>query len=118
MKPTVSERSTYKFLRNVALLASIAMAFPAIAAAQSSDTSSVTLPTATGTKTVVSSMPEAPAYGPPPPFSKLDSNHDGYISQEEANAYPLLANDFIYADSNRDGRISKQEYQRWTHSRE
>lgn len=51
--------------------------------------------------------------GPAPEFVQLDSNGDGTISADEAQAYPLLANDFQMADSNRDGRISAAEYKRW-----
>ena len=54
----------------------------------------------------------APA-GPAPAFEQL-SGSGKYISEDQASAYPLLANDFIYADHNRDGRISKSEYARWT----
>ena len=60
-------------------------------------------------------------YGQPPPqawpakpsFEALDRNGDGSIDENEAAAYPPLANDFIYADKNRDGRISRREYERW-----
>lgn len=51
--------------------------------------------------------------GPAPTFDTLDTNHDGFISEDEARGYALLANDFQMADSNRDRRISRREYERW-----
>jgi len=51
--------------------------------------------------------------GPPPAFAQLAHRGAGFISADDADAYPPLANDFIYADANRDGRISKAEYERW-----
>lgn len=61
--------------------------------------------------TVNSSMPPA-ASGPAPSFEQLA--HGGKsISESQASAYPLLANDFKYADRNHDGRISKSEYEAW-----
>lgn len=66
-----------------------------------------------GTLTVHSGMPEnVQRYGPPPPFSQLDTNHDGRISEEEANAYPPLASDFLFA-SGQGKTISKAQYQKW-----
>jgi hypothetical protein len=55
--------------------------------------------------------PAAPA-GPAPDFAQLSQNGKS-ITEAQASAYPLLANDFRYADANRDGRISKSEYTRW-----
>ena len=85
----------------------------AIAFAQ--DTHTTTYQTPQGELTVHWGQPPARDFGPPPPFEQLA--HGGYISANDADAYPPLANDFIYADSNRDGRISKAEYQRWARSR-
>lgn len=48
-----------------------------------------------------------------PSFDQLDTLHRGYIDAEQARAYPLLADDFIYADANRDGKLSRAEYERW-----
>lgn len=64
-----------------------------------------------GEVTVKSSMPDA-NYGPPPDFATL-SGGKKYITEEQAAAYPLLANDFIHADRNRDGKITKAEYDAW-----
>lgn len=80
------------------------------------DTSTATYQTPQGTLTVDSSQPELPQYGPPPSFASLNRNDTGYITSNEAVAYPPLANDFIHADANRDGRVSKAEYQRWARS--
>ena len=62
--------------------------------------------------TVNSSMPPAPPAGPAQSFEQL-ANGGKSISESQASAYPLLANDFKYADRNRDGRISKSEYDAW-----
>ncbi|WEN14388.1 hypothetical protein PY254_14270 [Rhodanobacter sp. AS-Z3] len=77
------------------------------------DQATVTLNTPSGELTVHSSMPPAPAAGPAPAFDQL-SGGSKYITEQQAAAYPLLANDFLYADHNRDGRISQQEYKNWT----
>jgi hypothetical protein len=76
-------------------------------------TDTATMNTPAGEVTVHSSMPPPPPAGPAPAFEQL-SGSGKYISEDQASAYPLLANDFIYADHNRDGRISKSEYARWT----
>ncbi|GAA0704131.1 hypothetical protein GCM10009105_00750 [Dokdonella soli] len=62
-------------------------------------------------------QPAPRSYGPPPAFAQLDRHGVGYITSDEADAYPPLANDFIYADTNRDGRISRAEYEHWLKSR-
>jgi hypothetical protein len=75
-------------------------------------TGSTTMPTPAGKLTVNSSMPPAPPAGPAPSFEQLSGGGKS-ISEEQAAAYPLLANDFIYADHNRNNTISKSEYQHW-----
>ncbi len=50
--------------------------------------------------------------GPAPSFEQLSGGGKS-ISEEQAAAYPLLANDFLYADHNRNGKISKSEYEKW-----
>lgn len=77
------------------------------------DQTTVTLNTPQGELTVNSGMPAPVPAGPAPTFEQL-SGGAKYISEAQASAYPLLANDFLYADQNRDGRISKSEYSRWT----
>lgn len=66
-----------------------------------------------GEVTVRSALPPPPPTSAAPPFEKL-SGGGKFISVEQANAYPPLANDFDYADSNRDHRISAAEYARWS----
>ncbi|MGH8155302.1 MAG: hypothetical protein ACREP0_08735 [Rhodanobacteraceae bacterium] len=66
-----------------------------------------------GTLTVHAGMPaEAPHYGPPPPFSSLDTNHNGRIDEAEAKAYPPLDSDFLFASGGAK-TISKAQYQKW-----
>ncbi len=77
------------------------------------DQTTATMATPQGELTVKSGMPTPPPAGPAPAFEQL-SGGARYITEDQAAAYPLLANDFIYADHNRDGRISKDEYKRWT----
>lgn len=65
-----------------------------------------------GTLSITSGMPDPVTYGPKPPFRSLDTNGDGVISEDEASAYPLLANDFLYASKG--GRtVSAAQYARW-----
>lgn len=73
---------------------------------------SATMNTPSGELTVHSVMPPPPPAGPAPAFEQL-SGGGKFITEDQASAYPLLANDFLYADHNRNGRISKSEYERW-----
>jgi len=57
--------------------------------------------------------PPAPDVGPAPDFAQLSGGRKS-ITEQQAVAYPPLANDFINADRNRDGKISKTEYNNWT----
>lgn len=84
-----------------------------MAGAATGQTDTATVNTPQGQVEVRSSMPPPPPAGPAPSFEQL-SGGGKYISEEQASAYPLLANDFLHADRNRDGRISKSEYKRWT----
>jgi hypothetical protein len=43
-------------------------------------------------------------------FDKLDTNHDGKLSQEEAQAQPTVAMNFASADTDHDGTLSKEEF--------
>lgn len=88
----------------------------ALETAAAQDTQTTTFKKATGDLIVRTGQPTPRDYGPPPPFAQLASSGDGYITLDEAAAYPPLANDFIHVDANRDGRISKSEYQRWAQS--
>lgn len=63
---------------------------------------------------VVRSVPApAPTAGPAPDFGQLSGGSKS-ITEDQAVAYPPLANDFINADRNRNGKISKTEYNNWT----
>lgn len=64
------------------------------------------------TVTVNSGMPAPANYGPKPPFSQLDTNHDGRISQSEAQAYLPLVNDWLHV-AHHAGSIGKAQYQAW-----
>lgn len=66
-----------------------------------------------GTLTVNAGMPaEARNYGPPPSFQSLDTNHDGRISESEAQAYPPLDSDFLYV-SNQGKDVTRAQYEKW-----
>ena len=66
-----------------------------------------------GTLTVNAGMPaQVQDYGPPPSFATLDANHDGRISADEAQAYPPLDSDFLYA-SGQGKSISRGQYEKW-----
>jgi hypothetical protein len=43
-------------------------------------------------------------------FDKLDTNHDGKLSQEEAAVQPTVAMNFASADTDHDGTLSKEEF--------
>lgn len=77
--------------------------------------SSVTFPMqgGNGTVTVHAGMPaEVAQYGPPPAFAALDANHDGRLSETEAQAYPPLDSGFLYA-SGGGTSISRTQYSAW-----
>lgn len=86
------------------------------AASQAPETSnpgagSATFNTAQGQVVINSTMPPAPSAAPPPSFEQL-ANGKKYITKDDANAYPPLANEFLYASHN-GNRISKAQYERW-----
>ena len=103
---------------SIRIATGLAAALLALAAQaqQATNESSATYSTPDGPLTVNSGQPGPRTYAPPPPFGQL-SRGKGYITSADAEAYDLLANDFIYADSNRDGRISQAEYERWARAR-
>ena len=72
---------------------------------------SATYNTAKGQVTINSTMGPAPSVASPPPFEQL-ANGKKYISRDDANAFPPLANDFDYA-SNHGSRLSKAQYESW-----
>jgi Ca2+-binding EF-hand superfamily protein len=43
----------------------------------------------------------------------LDANHDGVISQDEAQSRPGLARHFDQIDTNHDGQIDRSELRAW-----
>ncbi|WP_109126705.1 hypothetical protein, partial [Dyella sp. C11] len=61
--------------------------------------------------TINSSVPPVNA-GPAPSFEQL-ANGKRYISESDASAYPLLANDWNYVDKGHAGRVSKAQYEAW-----
>lgn len=61
--------------------------------------------------TINSSVPPVNA-GPAPSFEQL-ANGKKYISESDASAYPLLANDWAYVDKGHAGRVSKAQYEAW-----
>lgn len=73
---------------------------------------STSMQTPEGELIIHSTMPPAPPAGPAPSFEQLSGGSHS-ISEAQAAAYPLLANDFGYADKNHDNRISQREYKNW-----
>jgi hypothetical protein len=61
--------------------------------------------------TINSSVPRVNP-GPAPSFEQL-SGGTKYITESQASAYPLLANDFSYVDKGHTGHISKAQYEAW-----
>lgn len=103
-------------LRPVLLLPLLVAALSA-AAQSAGDTRTTTFQTPQGELIVNTGQPAPRDFGPPPAFAQLDRRGAGWLSADDAAAYPPLANDFLYADGNRDGRISKAEYERWARAR-
>lgn len=64
-----------------------------------------------GQVTINSSVPPVAA-GPAPSFEQL-SGGTRFITEDQATAYPLLANDFLYVDKGHTGHITKTQYERW-----
>lgn len=70
---------------------------------------------AQGQVTVNSSMPAVKDAGPPPDFATL-ANGKAYVTEDDAAAYPPLANDFLHA-SGGSQHLSKAAYARWLKQR-
>lgn len=51
-------------------------------------------------------------------FNKLDTNHDGYISREEARSDRQLSLDWDSADTNQDGKLEESEFSAFEESQE
>jgi hypothetical protein len=64
------------------------------------------------TVTVNYGMPPPTDYGPKPPFAQLDTNHDGRISESEAQGYVPLVNDWLHV-AHHAGSITKAQYEAW-----
>ena len=63
-----------------------------------------------------SGAPPAPAAGPArehPSLRSLDTNHDGMISREEAQARRGLSRRFAEIDGNHDGQLDRDELRAW-----
>jgi len=80
-------------------------------ASPSQGSDSATYNTSRGQVTVNSTMGSAPSTMSPPSFEQLAGGKK-YISKDDANAYPPLANDFLYVAHN-GSRISKAQYEHW-----
>ncbi|MGH8138794.1 MAG: EF-hand domain-containing protein [Steroidobacteraceae bacterium] len=69
---------------------------------------------APATPNAVTQPPATPPAGPPVDvgaiFSKLDTNHDGKLTGQEAQAHPTVAAHFSNADTDGDGFVSKDEF--------
>jgi hypothetical protein len=87
-------------------------AMPASAPMSAPAGNSASYQTPQGQVTVDSAPAPAPAIGPAPSFEQLSGGGKS-ISEDQAAAYPPLANDFINADTNKNHSISKAEYERW-----
>lgn len=74
-------------------------------------TESAQFSTPQGQLTVKSTVPPVTA-GPAPSFEQL-SGGARYITAEQAESYPLLANDFAHVDQGKTGHITKAQYERW-----
>jgi hypothetical protein len=68
-----------------------------------------------GQVTINSSVPPVNA-GPAPSFEQL-SGGARFITEDQASAYPLLANDFLYVDKGHIGHITKAQYERWLNNK-
>jgi hypothetical protein len=65
--------------------------------------------------TVTSGQPAPDAPSPAPAFEQLDTNHDGVISRDEAQAYLPLFNDYdnLLTMNHHPKAISKRQYDDW-----
>ncbi len=51
-------------------------------------------------------------------FNKLDTNHDGYISQQESKADADLSRNYNSADTNKDGKLEESEFSAFEQDRD
>lgn len=88
----------------------LALGFAAVSQAQDQTTQ---FKDRDGTQVTLNSGQPAPnRYGPAPEFAQLDTNHDGGITREEAEAFTPLFNDFDHLAHHVD-RISQRQYASW-----
>ncbi|MFK2900847.1 hypothetical protein ISP15_10920 [Dyella jejuensis] len=84
---------------------------PGMPAQGNAGNGSATFNSAQGQVTINSTMNQTPSTASPPSFEQL-SGGSKYITSEQANAYPPLANDFSYV-AGHGKRITKAQYERW-----
>jgi hypothetical protein len=103
----------YRMTIPTLLIAGAALAAASAASAQSGNDQVTRFTAADGTQvTVTSGQPPAKSYGPRPSFEQLDTNRDGTITRDEAEAYIPLLNDFDNLAHHVPG-ISRRAYARW-----
>jgi hypothetical protein len=68
--------------------------------------------TAAGQQVTINSSVPPITPGPAPSFEQL-SGGAKVITESQASAYPLLANDFSYVDKGHTGHITKAQYEAW-----
>jgi hypothetical protein len=100
----------------VALLAACSIFGVGAAFAQASGQDKVSTYTAAdGTQvTLTSGQPHDRSYGPKPPFEQLDTDHDGIITRNEAQAYMPLLNDYDNLVHHVKG-VTPAMYAHWDH---
>jgi hypothetical protein len=65
------------------------------------------------TLTIRSVQAPATPDAPRPSFNSLDTNHDGVISESEAEAYVPLANDYLHLFRKGSRGVTRSEYDHW-----
>ncbi|MEP6940588.1 MAG: EF-hand domain-containing protein [Rudaea sp.] len=99
-------------MQRIIFAASLSALFALCASAQAQVTTEQRTVDAQGNESVVRSGQPAPNnYGARPAFEQIDRNHDGFVTRDEAKAFPPLLNDFdklTHGD-----RISAGQYAAW-----
>ena len=102
--------------RNHLLALIVSTGLLAVTAGSQAQDSATHFTAADGTQvTVTSGQPPKDAYTPAPAFEQLDTNHDGFISREEAEAYLPLLNDYdnVLTTNHHPKAISKKQFETW-----